>query len=84
MCLQVTLLVFLFGFGGFLAVWSGLWQPSGPDDPGNTILFALLNSRGQQVRAPNCLHACMHASDMPTLACGSAAACLCPQLVMVS
>ena len=47
---QVTLLVFLFGFGGFLAVWSGLWQPSGPNDPGNTILFGLLNSQGQQAR----------------------------------
>ncbi|CAL8463678.1 g3212 [Coccomyxa elongata] len=46
---QVTVLVFIFGFGGFLAVWSGLWQPSGPDDPGNTILFALLNSQGQQI-----------------------------------
>jgi hypothetical protein len=46
---QVTVIVFIFGFGGFLAVWSGLWQPSGPDDPGNTILFALLNAQGQQV-----------------------------------
>lgn len=47
---QVTCLVFIFGFGGFLAAWSGLYQPSGPDDPGNTILFSLLNSQGQQVR----------------------------------
>ncbi|KAK9917023.1 hypothetical protein WJX75_000095 [Coccomyxa subellipsoidea] len=46
---QVTVIVFIFGFGGFLAVWSGLWQPSGPDDPGNTILFALLNAQGQQI-----------------------------------
>ena len=46
---QVSLIVFVFGFGGFLAVWGGLWVPSGPDDPGNTILFALLNSQGQQV-----------------------------------
>ena len=48
--------MFLFGFGGFLAVWSGLWQPSGPNDPGNTILFGLLNSEGQQAR--------MHASTL--------------------
>ena len=47
---QVSLIVFVFGFGGFLAVWGGLWVPSGPDDPGNTILFSLLNSQGQQVR----------------------------------
>ncbi len=46
---QVSLIVFVFGFGGFLAVWGGLFVPSGPDDPGNTILFALLNSQGQQV-----------------------------------
>lgn len=48
---QVSLLVFVFGFAGFLAVWGGLWVPSGPDDPGNTILFSLLNSQGQQVRS---------------------------------
>jgi hypothetical protein len=47
---QVSLLVFLFGFGGFLAIWGGLWVPSGPSDPGNTILFGLLDSQGQQVR----------------------------------
>lgn len=47
---QVSLLVFLFGFGGFLALWGGLWVPSGPSDPGNTILFGLLTSEGQQVR----------------------------------
>ena len=47
---QVSLLVFLFGFGGFLAIWGGLWEPSGPSDPGNTILFGLLNPEGQQVR----------------------------------
>ena len=35
---------------GFLAVWGGLWVPSGPDDPGNTILDLLLDSQGQQVR----------------------------------
>ena len=46
---QVSLLVFVFGFGGFLAIWGGLWVPSGPDDPGNTILFSLLKSQGQQV-----------------------------------
>ncbi len=50
---QVSLIVFVFGFGGFLAVWGGLWVPSGPDDPGNTILFALLNSQGQQVCGTN-------------------------------
>ena len=46
---QVTVVVFIFGFGGFLAAWSGLYVPSGPDDPGNTILFSLLNSQGRQV-----------------------------------
>ena len=49
---QISLLVFVFGFGGFLAIWGGLWVPSGPDDPGNTILFSLLNSQGQQVSPP--------------------------------
>ena len=47
---EVSLLVFLFGFGGFLSIWGGLWVPSGPSDPGNTILFGLLSSKGQQVR----------------------------------
>ena len=46
---QVSVVVFIFGFGGFLAAWSGLYVPSGPDDPGNTILFSLLNSQGRQV-----------------------------------
>ena len=54
---QVSLLVFVFGFGGFLAIWGGLWVPSGPDDPGNTILFSLLDSQGQQV-GPPCYNQC--------------------------
>jgi len=40
----VTCVVFLFGFGGLLAAWSGLFVPSGPDDYGNTILFSLLDN----------------------------------------
>ena len=36
--------MFLFGFGGLLAAWSGLFVPSGPDDYGNTILFSLLDN----------------------------------------
>jgi hypothetical protein len=36
--------VFLLGFGGILAAWSGLFVPSGPDDFGNTILFSLLDT----------------------------------------
>ena len=55
---QISLLVFVFGFGGFLAIWGGLWVPSGPDDPGNTILFSLLNSQGQQVGPPS-QHRCL-------------------------
>ncbi len=66
--LQVTVVVFIFGFGGFLAVWSGLWQPSGPDDPGNTILFALLNAKGQQVSSTHLIshfsHKCCEQNDM--------------------
>ena len=34
--------VFTYGFFGLLAAWSGVWVPSGPDDYGNTCLFALL------------------------------------------
>ena len=56
---QVSLVVFIFGFGGFLAVWGGLWVPSGPDDPGNTILFALLQSQGMQA-------SCEHAKAQPS------------------
>ncbi len=66
---QVTVLVFIFGFGGLLAVWSGLWQPSGPDDPGNTILFALLNSQGQQVLP--CLLCQQHLSAPRLMECAS-------------
>jgi len=40
----ITICVFLFGFGGILAAWSGLFVPSGPDDYGNTILFSLLDN----------------------------------------
>mmetsp|Transcript_1562 Transcript_1562/g.4619 ORF Transcript_1562/g.4619 Transcript_1562/m.4619 type:complete len:552 (+) Transcript_1562:384-2039(+) len=40
----ITSCVFLFGFGGILAAWSGLFVPSGPDDYGNTILFSLLDN----------------------------------------
>ncbi len=40
----VTCVVFLFGFGGLLAAWSGLFVPAGPDDYGNTILFSLLDN----------------------------------------
>lgn len=42
--IAVTCVVFLFGFGGVLANWSGLFVPSGPDDYGNTILFSLLDN----------------------------------------
>ena len=42
--IAVTCVVFLFGFGGLLAAWSGLFVPSGPDDYGNTILFSLLDN----------------------------------------
>ena len=66
---QVSLVVFIFGFGGFLAVWGGLWVPSGPDDPGNTILFALLQSQGMQA---SCEHAKAQASRLRSclLECG--------------
>ena len=40
----VMCVVFLFGFGGVLATWSGLFVPSGPNDYGNTILFSLLDN----------------------------------------
>lgn len=30
----ITSIVFLFGFGGILAAWSGLFVPAGPDDFG--------------------------------------------------
>ena len=49
-CLTASSEVSLCGFGGFLAFWGGLWVPSGPNDPGSTILFGLLSSEGQQVR----------------------------------
>lgn len=42
--IAVSCVVFLFGFGGVLAAWSGLFEPSGPDDYGNTILFSLLDN----------------------------------------
>lgn len=42
--IATTCVVFLFGFGGALASWSGLFVPSGPDDEGNTILFSLLDN----------------------------------------
>jgi Na+/proline symporter len=40
----ITIAVFLLGFAGILAAWSGLFVPSGPDDFGNTILFSLLDT----------------------------------------
>jgi hypothetical protein len=40
----ITIAVFLLGFAGILAAWSGLFKPSGPDDFGNTILFSLLDT----------------------------------------
>lgn len=43
--IQIMIVVFLFSFGGFLAAWSGLFVPSGPDDYGNTILFTLLSNQ---------------------------------------
>ena len=44
---MISVVVFLFSFGGFLAAWSGYFVPAGPDDYGNTILFTLLaNSKG--------------------------------------
>ena len=47
---QIIVVVFLFSFGGFLAAWSGLFVPTGPDDYGNTILFTLLaNEQGATV-----------------------------------
>ena len=47
---QIVVVVFLFSFGGFLAAWSGLFVPTGPDDYGNTILFTLLaNEQGATV-----------------------------------
>ena len=42
--ITVSCVVFLFGFGGVIATWSGLFVPSGPDDYGNTILFSLLDN----------------------------------------
>lgn len=43
--LAVIVVVFLFAFGGFLALWGNVWQPSGPDDYGNLLLFSLLKAR---------------------------------------
>lgn len=34
---SITSVVFLFGFGGILAAWSGLFVPSGPDDFGAPV-----------------------------------------------
>lgn len=42
--LAITICVFLLGFGGALAVWSGLYQPADANDFGNTALFSLLNN----------------------------------------
>ena len=43
----ICFVVFLTGFGGLLAAWSGYFVPTGPEDFGNTILFTLLaNSKG--------------------------------------
>ncbi|CAI5499877.1 unnamed protein product, partial [Closterium sp. Naga37s-1] len=39
----VTIVVFLFGFGGLLAVWGGVWQPNEDFTNTNTILFSLFN-----------------------------------------
>lgn len=36
--------MFLFGFGGVLASWSGLFVPVDEYDYGNTILFSLLDN----------------------------------------
>ncbi|CAI5475751.1 unnamed protein product [Closterium sp. Yama58-4] len=40
----VTIVVFLFGFGGLLAVWGGVWQPNEDFTNTNTILFSLFNN----------------------------------------
>ncbi|CAI6008612.1 unnamed protein product [Closterium sp. NIES-65] len=37
----ITAVVGLLGFAGLLAAWSGVYEPEGPDDSGNTILFSL-------------------------------------------
>lgn len=41
---SVTCIVFIFGFGGILAAWSGLFKPKDENDLGNTILFSLLDN----------------------------------------
>ncbi|GJP42579.1 hypothetical protein CLOM_g2130 [Closterium sp. NIES-68] len=40
----VTIVVFLFGFGGLLAVWGGVWQPNEDFTNTNTVLFSLFNN----------------------------------------
>ena len=47
----ITVAVFIFGFFGFLAIWSGLWQYD-YEDPNsyNIVLFTLLDNHGQKVR----------------------------------
>ena len=46
----IIIAVFIFGFLGFLAIWSGLWEYDA-DDPNsyNIVLFTILNTRGQKV-----------------------------------
>lgn len=41
--IAVTLVCFLFGFGGFLALWAG-YQPSQPDPNGTNSFFTLLTA----------------------------------------
>lgn len=48
----IIIAVFIFGFLGFLAIWSGLWVAD-YDDPAtqSVILFDVLNVDGQKVCA---------------------------------
>lgn len=34
----------MFGFGGYLAAWSGYWVPVDANDYGTTSMFSLLNT----------------------------------------
>ncbi|KAK9811347.1 hypothetical protein WJX72_002216 [[Myrmecia] bisecta] len=58
-----TVVVFLYGFGGFLAAWSGLFVPVDANDYGNTILFSLLDGvKGGRVDWVICIVAVLAAT----------------------
>lgn len=64
----ITIAVFIFGFFGFLAIWSGLWQYDYTDeDSYNIVLFTLLNNKGPKVGA-----CCLSTADFKVSSCWNA------------